>query len=115
MAKKIIYERARYIFSCDSYHKISYKELSDTVNECEEEDKEEGQKEENIYQEYFVGFEESDDEFSDTIHCVLLGSRLETDEEYDKRLGEEKKEKKARLEWARKQYEDLKKQFENES
>ena len=114
MDKNIVYEKICYFTSCDSYNKISYKELINTVKECEEEDKEACEKEEDMYQEYFIGFD-GPSEFSDTIHCVLLGSRLETDEEYDKRLEKEKKEKKARLEWARKQYEDLKKQFENES
>ena len=41
-----------------------------------------------------------------------MGSRLETDEEYENRLKKEQEEKEKRSEYDRRLYEDLKKRFE---
>ena len=92
-------------------YEISYYDLDDTLDKVIEsllEYKKEG----------WVGFDVVQDRYSDNKYLKLYRFREETDEEYQKRLKEEEEIKidsEKQKEKRRLQYEQLKKEFENET
>lgn len=92
-------------------YEISYYDLDDTLDKVIEgllKYKKEG----------WVGFDVVQDKYSDNKYLKLYKFREETDEEYQKRLKEEEENKidsEKQKEKRRLQYEQLKKEFENET